>query len=669
MRRLTQSMPAGKIPADIAASNSNNYYYYQLVINHCTYLLGTQTEIGNKACAKRLAEKMFAKIQFTMVRITNLNSIPGFEIPNMLSGFNYVVLKSPKRLKQVVTKSELIEEKPKVNKRHRLMEFGIFQRLKRCGKRRNRSTTIISRKGSSLTQLTNSGLSGSYEGQQLLKLQNNLSNGLKANNLSAILSDPNFLISCWGHVRSDKGILKSTFDGSINGIKKSWFLETAGKMRNGAYQFQVARSSHIFKPDSDKQRLLTMQSSKDKIVQEGIRFLLEIIFESLSKDSSYGWRSNKGCLMALNDIRKKCKRCSWYLEGKIVQQSPTMNSDILMSIIKEKVDDQAFIDLLYKYIKLEHGENFKSVPHMKIGVIQREILSPILANIFISPFDEWTENHLMPIFNTIDIHKKNSEFVKKYNNQDSLKNKNIRLALSMYPNNYKRMYYFRYADNFIIGVEGSKKDCFKLKTKINSFLQDKFNGVLGLEKTKITNATKDYAKFLGYKIYKAKTNEMPFKKNKLGRLTQITPRLILNAPINEIVKNLIERRYATNSGNPVRNARFINHHLSDIIKHYRAVEQKIMNYYSLCNNYRKLANRVHYILKYSCVLTIASKMKLKTKKKVFKKYGKDLKILNRKGKIIAYYPTIRYKREKNIDFKSFKSFDEENFIGKIDIRI
>lgn len=667
VRRLTQSMTTGKMPVDIGASNANNYYY-RIVINHCTYPLGIQTELGNTACAKRLTERMFAKIQFTMVRLTNLNSMPGSKVPNMQSDLNYVVLGSPKRLKQVVTRSELIGERLKVNTRHRLIEFGILHHLERCGERRNRSTTIISRKGSSLAQLTNFELLGFYEGQQLLKLQSDLTNGLKAENLSIIMSDPDFLVSCWVRIRSNKGSLTPAFDGSIDGIKESWFIETAGKIRNGGYKFQAARRKYIPKPNSDKLRPLTMPSPKDKIVQEGMRFLLEIIFEPLFRDSSYGWRPNRGCLMALNDIRMKCKGCSWYIEGDIDQQFPTLNHNILISIIKTKVDDQAFIDLLYKYMKVGYGENLKKVTPMQIGVIQGGIFSPILANIYMNPFDEWVESHLMSIFNTGNKREKNPEYFKKYY-QDGLKvkDKSIRSILTMDPS-YRRMYYFRYADDFIIGVDGSKEDCEKLKNEINAFLQNKLNMVLNLKKTKITNATKDYAKFLGYRIHKTKMSKMSIRRNKLGRLSRIVPRPVLDAPINEIVKKLIERKYATKAGNPTRNGRFINHHLSDTINHYRAVERGILNYYSLCNNYGKLAARVHFILKYSCVLTIASKMKLKTKKKVFKKYGKDLKILNEKGKIITCYPTIDYKRPRKSYLKSFKNFDE-NLIEKIDTRV
>jgi retron-type reverse transcriptase len=594
--------------------------------------------------------------------------MPGYQIPyKMWSDSNYVVLKSSKRLKQVATRSGLMKERPKVSDRRGLMEFGILQYLKKYGERRNRSTTLISRKGSSLTQLTNSELSGSYESQHLLKLKKDLSKGLKATNLSLVMSDPNFLIACWFRIRSKKGSLTLAFDDSIDGIHKSWFIETASIMRNGGYKFQVAKRKYITKSHSNNLCFLTMTSSKDKIVQEGMRFLLEIIFEPLFKDSSYGWGPKWGCLTALNDIRMKCKSCTWYIKGDINQRFSTINHHILIKIIKTKVDDQAFIDLLYKYIKIGYGENIKHVTPMKVEVIEGGILSPMLANIYMHPFDEWVEDYLIPNFNKGIKCNKNSEYFKKYYESGlKIKDKSIRSILTIDPN-WKRVYYFRYAYDFIFGVDASKNDCVELKNNIKHFLQTKLNIILNLDKIKVTNAQKDLAKFLGYDLHKTIINKMPIRKDKSGRLRRIVSRPILDSPIKDVVQKLIERKYATKAGKPTRNARFINYQLPDIINHYRAVERGILNYYSLANNYGNLASRVHFILKYSCILTIASKMKLKTKKKVFKKYGKYLKILNDKGKIIASYPTVSYKRPIKIP-NSVKRF-EENFIEKIDKRV
>lgn len=100
------------------------------------------------------------------------------------------------------------------------MEFGILQHSEGCGERRNLSTVLINRKVSSLTRLTDSGLSGPYKSQQLLKLKNDLSDGLKAINLSVIMSDPDFLIASWVRIRSNKGSTTPAFDGTLDGIQE-----------------------------------------------------------------------------------------------------------------------------------------------------------------------------------------------------------------------------------------------------------------------------------------------------------------------------------------------------------------------------------------------------------------------------------------------------------------
>jgi hypothetical protein len=76
-----------------------------------------------------------------------------------------------------------------------------------------------------------------------------------------------------------------------------------------------------------------------------------------------------------------------------------------------------------------------------------------------------------------------------------------------------------------------------------------------------------------------------------------------------------------------------------IVKHFWQIWLGLSTYYSFADNYGSLG-RIHYILKYSCVLTIASKLKLKTAKKVFAKFGKDILIKDTKGKTIASFPNV-----------------------------
>lgn len=365
-----------------------------------------------------------------------------------------------------------------------------------------------------------------------------------------------------------------------------------------------------------------------------MRFLLEIIFEPTFSDSSYAWHLNRSCLNAINDIKIKCKDSSWYIKGEIKQQFPPLSHKILISIINSKIEDQAFIDMLYKY--------------MKVSLIQEKFLSPILANIYMHPFDEWVKIYSKSSFDKRNKCAKTPEYFKIYRNgRQKVKNKTMRSVLAN-NSHFKTLYYLRYADDFIIGAKGTKENCKILINQIKEFLSERLNLILNADNTKTTNAQMQSAKFLGYIIYKTKINKMPIRRGKLKGLSQIVLRPMTDAPIKEIIQKLVEKKYAKKNGNPTRNAKFINHVLSDIVNHFRSVERGILNYYSLANNYENLAAKVHYILKYSCVLTIASKMKLKTKKKVFKIYGKDLKILNEEGKIITYYSMIDCKKPKKI---------------------
>jgi hypothetical protein len=95
------------------------------------------------------------------------------------------------------------------------------------------------------------------------------------------------------------------------------------------------------------------------------------------------------------------------------------------------------------------------------------------------------------------------------------------------------------------------------------------------------------------------------------------------------------------------------------------VERGILQYYKLANNYGRVAARIHYVLKYSCALTIASKMKLTTLRRVFNKYGKNLNIKNESGKVITSYPTVNYRRPKKstmapvLDYSSLEAYIDQ----------
>jgi len=69
---------------------------------------------------------------------------------------------------------------------------------------------------------------------------------------------------------------------------------------------------------------------------------------------------------------------------------------------------------------------------------------------------------------------------------------------------FKRLDYVRYADDFIIGVRGSRADTEIIFNKLNEFCSNNLNLTLNREKTKVTQISKEKVKFLGTLIYKSK---------------------------------------------------------------------------------------------------------------------------------------------------------------------
>jgi hypothetical protein len=137
----------------------------------------------------------------------------------------------------------------------------------------------------------------------------------------------------------------------------------------------------------------------------------------------------------------------------------------------------------------------------------------------------------------------------------------------------------------------------------------------------------------------------------------------MNAPIKMVVERLRLKKFLNSKNQPTRCGRYINMDLWNIIDSYKSIERGIINYYSMANNYGRLAARVHYSLKYSCALTISSKMKLKTLSGAFKRYGKNLTIKVKDESIS--YPKISYKRPRKPINRPDDAFSFEKYFESL----
>ncbi|EJM6036376.1 group II intron reverse transcriptase/maturase, partial [Enterococcus faecalis] len=173
---------------------------------------------------------------------------------------------------------------------------------------------------------------------------------------------------------------------------------------------------------------------------------------------------------------------------------------------------------------------------------------------------------------------------------------------------YRRLYYTRYADDFIIGLIGSKEEAIKIKDDIEKFLKSKLDIVLSGEKRCITHSNK-FVHFLGYNIAISRKNDgkKTFKSSK-KKIRNLQCELYLSQDI--WIKKLKELGIfrIKKDGTWIAKPRLYLMNLSDaeILNIYNNEIRGLYNYYKLAKNISVLKHFVYY-MKYSLYMTLTSK--------------------------------------------------------------
>lgn len=138
-----------------------------------------------------------------------------------------------------------------------------------------------------------------------------------------------------------RGVSNTTLDG----VSGEFFHKLAIKLKDEKYQFSQARRIQIPKPAGGT-RPLTNAPPRDKIVQEGMRIVLNAIFEPTFKEVSHGFRPHRSCHTALKYLKTHFQPGTWFIEGDISKCFPSIDHQGLMKIIESKILDRKFTKLI-----------------------------------------------------------------------------------------------------------------------------------------------------------------------------------------------------------------------------------------------------------------------------------------------------------------------------------
>ncbi|MES1052696.1 group II intron reverse transcriptase/maturase [Bacillus thuringiensis] len=475
------------------------------------------------------------------------------------------------------------------------------------------------------------------------------------------LYNPDFFLLAYNNLSKNDGALTMGVDQrSIDGFSMGEVEQLIEVLKNKRYQPYPSKRVYIPKKNG-KKRPLGIPSFCDKLVQEVIRMILEAIYEPNFSNSSHAYRKNKSCHSALLEIKRTFTGSKWFIEGDIRGFFDNIEHHTLVGILRRKISDENFIELIWKFLRAGYLDEWK-FHNTYSGAPQGGIISPILSNIYLNELDLYMES-FKNSFNQGKRRKKNPEYenvrskmrrlekkidnTNEHDDSDSIENwkeevKVLKKKLTQMPysdqmdNEYRRLTYVRYADDFLIGIIGPKEDAQHVKEEIAKFLKGKLKLELSMEKTLITNASNKQAQFLGYEIKIFKSQAI--RTDKLGRkIRLLNGKVQLKMPhkawVNKLQKYQAIQMSANGTWKPKPRNYFQRNEDLEIVSQYNSEIRGLYNYYRLAENVSNHMHRFAYFMFYSMLKTFATKYRKRTKH-IRKKYMKN-------GRFTVEYETKR----------------------------
>ncbi|SFF27114.1 reverse transcriptase domain-containing protein [Paracidovorax wautersii] len=462
--------------------------------------------------------------------------------------------------------------------------------------------------------------------------------------LYRLLYRPELYVLAYERIKSSPGNMTAGTDGgTIDGFSVNKIEAIISSLRDESYQFDRARRVYIPKANG-KLRPLGIPTAKDKVVQEVIRLILENIYDGSKptfRDCSHGFRPGRGTHSCLKEIRS-WQNVSWFIEGDIKACFDEVDHSELIKVLSKRISDGRFLDLIQKALNAGYMEGKTPVNSLS-GTPQGSIVSPMLANVYLHELDLFVEQlkakyekgerkRINPAYTAIV--KERNRIAKGKKDATIEERRALERRLRETPSlmhddpTFIRIKYVRYADDWIIGIDGPKQLAEQLREDVKNFLADDLKLRLSVEKTHIRNARTERAFFLGTYVSVGKGQQMQqlvkwkdgreFRKRVNGWQTQ------MEAPIQRIIDRLSERGFCDKGGMPKARTAWTIHSLDQIVLQYNSVLWGFLNYYSFANNYSRL-RLIQHILQQSALHTFGRKLQVR-KPELYKRFGPSLRI-------------------------------------------
>jgi group II intron reverse transcriptase/maturase len=470
--------------------------------------------------------------------------------------------------------------------------------------------------------------------------------GKKIVKLYDLLSKKEIWFQAYQNIYGNKGSETPGVDGvTMDGFSEGRVEAIIKLLKEQLYTAKPTRRVLIPKANG-KMRPLGIPSGWDKLVQEAIRIILERIYEPVFSERSHGFRPGRSCHTALSHIAT-WTATRWFVEFDIKGYYDNIDHNVLISLLKRRIDDPKFLNLIKNMLRAGYMQDWK-FHRTYSGAPQGGIVSPILANIYLHELDVFVENmqaelncgkrkKVVPEYNRIckrmchlrkeakqvkeRLGPKSKEFLDLREKIKLLTEErmSIRCNDPMDPK-YKRLWYCRYADDFLLGVIGSIEDATQIENRIRDYLDVTLKLQVSEEKTGIRHA-KTGVIFLGYQIhtYSGDRTVRYLHNGTYTKKRSMPDRLELLVPTERIQKFCKDKHYGFRYPLTSKHRTgLISLSDAEIISTYNAELRGFANYYALAKDVKRKLNTLFYIAHYSLFKTLAAKHKSSVSKVISK---------------------------------------------------
>ena len=434
--------------------------------------------------------------------------------------------------------------------------------------------------------------------------------GLPCAQLYRQMFNKDLYLLAYGNIYSNSGAMTpGASEETADGMSEEKIEQIIEAMRCERYRFAPARRTYIPKKNG-KLRPLGLPSWSDKLVGEVVRLLLEAYYEPGFSDLSHGFRKRRGCHTALRKIHDTWTGTVWFIEGDISDCFGSLSHEILLRILAEKIQDQRFLRLIRNMLKAGYLEDWEYRETLS-GCPQGGVVSPILSNIYLHKLDEFVEQELIPQYTRGTGRKVNPVYKRLHRHMTSARlrgdrasARDLKKQLRAIPYGdpmdpgYRRLKYVRYADDHILGFIGPKAEAEQIKARLAEFLRETLGLELNQQKTLITHARSQPARFLGYhvRVQHCNTKITGGQRSANGNIALRVPPDVIRAQCARYRKH----------GKPWYRSRLQNLDDYDIVRTYGAEYRGVINYYLLAQDVSRLHD-LQWNAETSMLKTLAAK--------------------------------------------------------------